>query len=160
MFAPFVTFVIYTCNKYECCFTRKWKWVLLWAMKEMKLKSLLKYLCLVGIKCCYWNETFYINSLNLVWQFHISQGLYNRVIISYLSTRRSKMLHATCICLKISVSQIVEAFLWIIRLSLWTNISVKKNVDCRYILSVQYITSEQSLLNKKKPRHQSCHDNN
>jgi len=27
-----------TRNKYECCFTRKWKWVLLWAMKEMKLK--------------------------------------------------------------------------------------------------------------------------
>jgi hypothetical protein len=59
-------------------------------------KSLLKYLCFIGIKCCYWNETFYINSLNLVWQFHISQGLYNRVIISYLFTRRLKMLHATC----------------------------------------------------------------
>ena len=38
VFAPFVRLVIYTCNKYECCFTRKWKWVLLWAIKEMKLK--------------------------------------------------------------------------------------------------------------------------
>ena len=38
VFAPFVTLVIYTCNKYEYCFTRKWKWVLLWAIKEMELK--------------------------------------------------------------------------------------------------------------------------
>ena len=28
--------------------------------------------------------------------------------------------------------------------------SVKKNVDCRYIVSVQYITNEQSLVNKNK----------
>jgi len=41
------------------------------------------------------------------------------------------------------------------------NYFCEKKIDCRlYIVSVQYITNEQSLVNKKKTRDQSCHDNN